>query len=138
MKQQLILPCIPMGATEINNRVGVFRENDRCTYFLGSYPVFFHKADDNRMFRVVTSQLIESGGCRQVEILRTFGVSKSSVIRSVKKLRQGGVSTHVLKRCTDKVKWYRPRFELLFPNNCRKGFVRVLRRDLKLLKQVKC
>jgi len=35
--------------------------------------------------------LIESGGCRQVDIIRTFGVSKSSVIRSVNKLRQGGV-----------------------------------------------
>lgn len=98
MKQQLILPCIPMGATEINNRVGVFRENDRCTYFLGSYPVASHKADDNRMFRVVTSQLIESGGCRQVEILRTFGVSKSSIIRSVKKLRQGGVEAFFKQR----------------------------------------
>jgi transposase len=43
------------------------------------------------MFRVVSSQLIDSGGCRQVEILRTFGVSKSSVIRSLNKLRQGGV-----------------------------------------------
>lgn len=43
------------------------------------------------MFRVVTAQLIESGGCRQVDILRTFGVPKSSVIRSVTKLRQGGV-----------------------------------------------
>jgi len=98
MKQQLILPCIPIGATEINNRVGVFRENDRCTYFLGSYPIFSHEADDNRMFRIITSQLIESGGCRQVEILRTFGVSKSSVIRSVKKLRQGGVEAFFKQR----------------------------------------
>ena len=43
------------------------------------------------MFRIVTAQLIESGGCRQVDIIRTFGGSKSSVVRSVKKLRQGGV-----------------------------------------------
>jgi hypothetical protein len=98
MKQRLILPCIPMGATEINNRLGVFRENDRCTYFLGGYPIFAHEADDQRMFRVITSQLIESGGCRQVEILRTFGVSKSSVIRSVRKLRQGGVEAFFIKQ----------------------------------------
>ncbi len=91
MKQQLILPCIPMGATEINKRVGVFRKIDHCTYFLGGYPIYSHGIDDHRMFRVVTSQLIESGGCRQIEILRTFGVSKSSVIRSVNKLRHGGV-----------------------------------------------
>jgi hypothetical protein len=65
MKPQLILPCIPAGATEINYRVGVWR------------------ADDLRMFRIVTSQLINSGGCRQTDILRTFGVSKSSIIRSL-------------------------------------------------------
>lgn len=43
------------------------------------------------MFRIVTAQLIESGGCRQVDIIRTFGVSKSSVVRSVTKLRRGGM-----------------------------------------------
>lgn len=90
-KQQLMLPCIPAGATEINNRVGVWREDDIWTYFMGGHPIYSHKADDLRMFRVVTAQLIESGGCRQVDILRTFGVSKSSVIRSVNKLRHGGV-----------------------------------------------
>jgi len=91
MKQQLILPSIPAGATEINNRVGVWRENDRWTYFFGGHPIYSHKADDLRMFRIVTSQLIESGGCRQVDIMRTFGVSKNSVIRSINKLRQEGV-----------------------------------------------
>ena len=42
------------------------------------------------MFRLVTSQLIESGACRLVDVLETFGVSKSSVIRSLKKLRLEG------------------------------------------------
>jgi transposase-like protein len=42
------------------------------------------------MFRLVTAQLIDSGACRLVDILRTFGVSKSSVIRSLKKLRSEG------------------------------------------------
>lgn len=91
MKQQLILPCIPAGATEINNVVGVWRSDDTWTYFLGSYPIYSHKADDLKMFRIVTSQLINSGGCRQVDILRTFGVSKSSVIRSLNTLRKGGI-----------------------------------------------
>ena len=39
------------------------------------------------MFRLITSQLIDSGACRQVDIRRAFGVSKSSVIRSLNKLR---------------------------------------------------
>jgi hypothetical protein len=33
------------------------------------------------MFRLVSSQLIDAGACRLVDILDTFGVSKSSVIR---------------------------------------------------------
>lgn len=90
MKQQLILPCIPRGATEINNVVGVFRDDDTWTYFLGGYPVHIHKADDRKMFRLVTSQLIESGSCRQIEIIRTFGVSKSSVVRYQNLFRESG------------------------------------------------
>lgn len=44
------------------------------------------------MFRLVTSQLIESGGCCQVDIINTFGVSKSSVIRFQNLLRKSGPS----------------------------------------------
>jgi len=38
----------------------------------------------------VTSQLIDSGTCRQVDILNAFGVSKSSVIRALRKFREQG------------------------------------------------
>ncbi len=90
MKQQLILPCIPKGTTAINNVVGVFHNDNTWTYFLGGYPIHFHKADDRKTFRLVTSLLIESGGCRQVDIIKTFGVSKSSVIRYQNLLRKSG------------------------------------------------
>ena len=43
-----------------------------------------------RMFRLITFQLIDSGACRQVDIRRASGVSKSSVIRSLNKLRSDG------------------------------------------------
>jgi len=86
-----MLPLIPKAATPINGLLTVFRDEFRWTYFLGLYPVYSHAADDQRMFRLATSQLIESGTCRQVDIIKTFGVSKSSVIRSVNKLRHGGV-----------------------------------------------
>jgi len=92
VKQQTILPCIPRGVTEINNIVGVFRDDNTWTYFLGGYPIHSHKTDDRKMFRLVTSQLIESGGCRQVDVIKTFGVSKSSVIRYQNLLREGGSS----------------------------------------------
>jgi prepilin-type processing-associated H-X9-DG protein len=90
MKQQIMLPCIPRGATAINNKVGVFRDDNMWTYVFGGYPIHCHKADDRKMFRLVTSQLIESGACRQVDIIKTFAVSKSSVIRYQNLLRTGG------------------------------------------------
>jgi hypothetical protein len=90
MGQQLLIPMIPHGATEINNQVCVWRGEDRWTYFLGTHPIYSHQGNDHRMFRMVTSLLIDCGACRHVEILRTFGVSKNSVIRSLRKLRRGG------------------------------------------------
>ena len=50
------------------------------------------------MFRLVTSQMIESGACRQVDVIRTFGVCKSSVIRSVNKLRKDGPEAFFVRR----------------------------------------
>jgi len=50
------------------------------------------------MFRLITSQLIDSGACRQVDVIRTFGVSKSSVIRSLNKLRSGGPEAFFVQR----------------------------------------
>ncbi len=87
---QTILPLIPSGASKISDIVSVWCEEDRWTYFMSTYPIYSHDAKDLRMFRMVTAQLIESGVCRQVEILKTFGVSKSSVARSQRKLQQGG------------------------------------------------
>lgn len=87
---QQILPLIPYGSTPINNIVSVYREEDRWIYYVGLYPIYSHMAKDCRMFRLVTSQLIDTGTCRQVDIINTFGVSKSSVIRAVKKLRMNG------------------------------------------------
>ena len=87
---QCILPLIPRGATQINGLFSVWRDDESWTYFLSTHPIYSHRPDDHRMFRLVTSQLIESGGCRQVDIIRTFGISKSSVIRGVKKLRDQG------------------------------------------------
>ena len=87
---QAILPLIPPGASKISDIVSVWCEEDRWTYFIGTYPIYLHDAKDLQMYRMVTAQLIESGACRQVDILKTFGVSKSSVDRSQRKLREGG------------------------------------------------
>ncbi len=95
---KLMLPLIPPGSTMISDAASVFRDEDRWTYFSGSNPVYYHRPDDLRMFRLVTSQMIDAGLCRHVDIIKTFGVSKSSVNRWLKKLRQGGPEAFFQKR----------------------------------------
>jgi hypothetical protein len=90
MAQQLMLPIIPSGATEINNQVSIWCGEERWTYFLGLHPIYSHHPSDLLLFRLCTSLLIESGACRQIEIIKTFGVSKSSMDRSLCLLRAQG------------------------------------------------
>ncbi len=87
---QLLLPLISPGVTNINLRVSVFEQDNIWTYFLGEFPIYSHRVDDQPMFRLTIAQLIESGACRQIEIIEAFGISKSSVIRAQNKLRKGG------------------------------------------------
>lgn len=99
---QLILPMIPEGATQISDLLSVWRNDQRWTYFLGTHPIAYHDPNDQRMFRVVTSQLIESGACRPVDIIKTFGVPKSNVDRALAKLRTGGVEAFFEKQTRNK------------------------------------
>src|SRR6516225_8580900 len=82
----------------ISDSISVVRENGQWTYFCGIYPIFQHAENDRRAFRMFTAQLICQGACRQVEIVRAFGVSKSSVIRGVHAYRTGGVGAFYAPR----------------------------------------
>jgi len=95
---QLLLPFISPGVTQINPWVSVWADDGRWTYFLGAFPIYSHRVDDQRMFRMTIAQLIESGTCRQTEVIIAFGVSKSSVIRAQNKLRKGGVEAFFIDR----------------------------------------
>ena len=81
---------IPDGATAINDMISVVQRDNRWSYFYGVAPVFEHPADDRQSFRMFTAQLCCQGACEQAQIIRAFGVSKNSVIRSVAKYRQEG------------------------------------------------
>jgi transposase len=70
--------------------VNVDCDGDWWTYFVGTFPIGKHAAEEAESFRLITSQLIESGACRQADVIRTFGVSKSSVARAIRRYRQGG------------------------------------------------
>jgi transposase len=88
---QALLPIIPHGATELNDRISVVRESDQWTYFCGIQPVFSHPQADRRAFQMFTAQLCCQGACTQAQIVRAFGVSKNSVLRSVAKYRKEGI-----------------------------------------------
>ena len=89
---QLQLPIFAEGMTLINANIGFVRKDNRITYFHGSMPVFAHDVDDMPSFRLITSQLYVNGGATQAEICRAFGVSKISVMRSVKIYREKGMA----------------------------------------------
>ena len=89
---QALLPLIPDGATPINDRISVVRENEEWAYFCGIDPVFRHPEKDLQSFRMFTAQLVCQGACQQVDIIRVFGVSTQSVRRNVKKYREEGIA----------------------------------------------
>jgi hypothetical protein len=97
---QALLPLIADGATQIGGAFSVARENGQWIYFCGTQPVFQHPEGERRSFRMFTAQLVCHGACRQVDIVRTFGVSKNSVIRSVAKYRAGGANAFYEPRAT--------------------------------------
>jgi len=88
---QALLPLIPDGATQINDRISVVKEGEYWIYCCGVIPIFYHAAGDHTTFQWYTASLINQRICRQAEILKTFGVSKNAVKRWVKKFREGGV-----------------------------------------------
>jgi transposase len=67
------------------------RQDGQWFYFCGTQPVFQHAEGNLRAFRMFTAQLCAQGACKQAEIIKAFGVSKSSVLRSVNKYRQEGI-----------------------------------------------
>jgi len=89
---QMQLPLIPSGTKSINNIWSVDKTDDRVTYLCGLNPVFMHDADCLRSFKMFTAQLVSQGACRQIEVIKAFGVSKSSVARSVEKFQSGGTA----------------------------------------------
>nr|WP_324292548.1 hypothetical protein [uncultured Desulfobacter sp.] len=50
------------------------------------------------MFRLTIANLIESGACRQIEVISAFGISKTCVIRAQRKLRKYGSEEFFIDR----------------------------------------
>lgn len=87
---QLLLPLIPDGATQVSPFISVVQENGQWTWVAGLLPVFSHPQDDRNSFRMFTAQLVCIGSCKQVDIVKAFGVSPIRVKRAVKQYRNRG------------------------------------------------
>ncbi len=85
------MPIIPAGATPINQFVSVENDGVDCSYFLGLQPVYRHRVGELRLFRLVAAQLIDTACCRPCEIIKTFGVPKSSIDRALRDYRRDGI-----------------------------------------------
>jgi transposase len=87
---ETLLPLLPDGSTRISEILSVVFEQDKWTYFHGALPIFSHSSNDNNSFRMISSSFICEGVCRNVEVEEVFNVSKSSVIRNVRKYKKYG------------------------------------------------
>ena len=95
---QIILPFIPVNSTKINDILTLVRDGEECFYHLGIWPVYKHKVNDDKHFRLISAQLIESGTCRQCEIVKVFAVSRKKLNRAVKQLKERGIASFFSKR----------------------------------------
>lgn len=95
---QMLLPIFPTEAKLINANIAFQKRDGQVYYFNGHMPIFTHAEDDLASFRMFTSQLYVNGNCNQMELVKAFGVSKSSVKRAVKKYRKGGSAVFFAKR----------------------------------------
>ena len=74
---QALLPLISENASRISELISVVQQDGHWFYFCGTQPVFQHEEGDLRSFRMFTAQLCVQGACKQVDIIKAFGVSKT-------------------------------------------------------------
>ncbi len=86
------LPIFPSGTVHINSTICFEKRDGYVTYFNYMMPIFRHKEDDSKSFRMMVSQLCVLGLCSQSDIINKFGVTKQTVYRDVALYRKEGVA----------------------------------------------
>lgn len=86
------LPIFPKGTTQINATLSFDKRDGQITYFNYMTPVYRHAEDDNKSFRMITSQFCSLGICGPIDIIRTFGVTKQTVYRDIKLYENEGAA----------------------------------------------
>jgi len=87
---QMVLPIFPKGVTMINSVLCTEKRDGQVYYFHGAIPIFSHAENDNKSFKMFTSQLVVNGNCKQVDIIRAFGIPSITMKRAVKLFREKG------------------------------------------------
>lgn len=87
---QLQLPIFPCSTKMITPSLGFYLKDDIVTYLLNGLPIDSHHKESVKSFRYTTSKLVVMGLCRQAAIIKSFGVSEDSVIKSVKLYKEKG------------------------------------------------
>jgi len=95
---QQIQPLYLDGVQEINELSSYWKKDGFVYYFHGAFPIFNHSEGDLNSFRLITSQMVDNGVCRNKDIKKAFGVTKLSVSRASKKLRDHGPKGFFEKR----------------------------------------
>ena len=101
MSQQ-ILPIYIEGETSINGKVHYTydKATDTVCYYLYCLPFYSHLKSDHNCFKMIIAQLSVLGHCKNHEIMKSLGISKSYMDRAVKRYREGGIGAFFEKRKT--------------------------------------
>lgn len=99
---QQILPIYIEGETSINEKVHYTYDEatDTVCYYLYCLPFYSHLKSDHNCFKMIIAQLSVLGHCKNHEIMKSLGISKSYMDRAVKTYREGGIGAFFEKRKT--------------------------------------
>jgi transposase len=89
---QLLLPIFPADTKMITPTLGFYEQEEYVYYLHNGVVIEMHHKAAMKKFRYVTSKFIVTGLCRQTDIIRSFGVSESSVSKNVKMYKEKGES----------------------------------------------
>ena len=92
------VPTLPTGSTMISDVVCVENLNGAWTYSVYLWPIYTHEQSHRAQLRYIAATLINAGLCKQVEIVRAFGVDRKMLGRAQQQLRQRGSESFFQKR----------------------------------------
>ena len=69
-------------------------------YYVWMCPTYYHEENDHEHFRLTIALLIDSGACRNHEIVSAFGITRNCACRAVRQLRERGIRSFFEKRRT--------------------------------------